>query len=65
MKSLLAVIEKLFGGEDRNRGGYSKIPLYFKIFDWEKAEDEADKEIAAGKTKLFDTVEDLISDVRF
>ncbi len=40
------------------------LPLYFKIFDWEKAEDEADKEIAAGKTKSFDTVEDLIADLK-
>ena len=40
------------------------LPLYFKKFDWEKAEYEADKEIAAGKTKSFDIVEDLISDLK-
>ncbi|HLC17164.1 MAG TPA: hypothetical protein VJL89_13150 [Thermodesulfovibrionia bacterium] len=40
------------------------LPLYFKKFDWKKAEYEADKEIAAGKTKSFDTVEDLISDLK-
>lgn len=40
------------------------LPLYFKEFDWEKAEYEADKEISIGKTKSFDTVEDLISDIK-
>ncbi len=40
------------------------LPLYFKKFDWEKAEDEADKEIAAGKTKSFEAVEDFISDLK-
>ena len=40
------------------------LPLYFREFDWEKAEDEADKEIAAGKTKSFDAVEDFISDLK-
>jgi len=40
------------------------LPLYFKDFDWKKAEVEADKEIAAGKIKSFDTVEDLISDLK-
>lgn len=40
------------------------FPPYFKDFDWEKAETEADKEIASGKTKSFDSVEDLISDLK-
>ncbi|MEC4686665.1 MAG: hypothetical protein VST71_13175 [Nitrospirota bacterium] len=40
------------------------FPPYFKYFDWEKAEAEADKEIAAGKTKSFETVEDFIADLR-
>ena len=40
------------------------LPIYFKGFDWEKAEAEADKEIASGKTKSFDTVEDFISDLK-
>jgi len=40
------------------------FPPYFKGFDWEKAEAEADKEIASGKTKSFDSVEDLISDLK-
>ncbi len=40
------------------------LPPYFKAFDWEKAEAEADKEIALGKTKSFDTVEDLITDLK-
>jgi predicted CopG family antitoxin len=40
------------------------IPPYFRSFDWEKAEAEADKEIALGKTKSFDTVEDLITDLK-
>lgn len=40
------------------------LPPYFKEFNWEEAEAEADKEIAAGKTKSFDSVEDLITDLK-
>jgi hypothetical protein len=40
------------------------IPPYFRSFDWTKAEAEADNQIAAGKTKSFDTVEDLIADLK-
>ena len=40
------------------------LPLYFKDFDWEKAEFEADEEITAGKTKSFDSVEDFIVDLK-
>ena len=39
------------------------LPLYFRKYNWEDAEDIADKEIASGKTKSFDTVEDFISDL--
>lgn len=41
-----------------------KFPHYFTNFDWEKAEDEADHEIFSDKTKSFDTVEDLITDLK-
>ncbi|MDM8549914.1 hypothetical protein QUF72_07550 [Desulfobacterales bacterium HSG2] len=41
-----------------------KLPRYFIKFDWEKAEDEADREIASGKTESFDTVEDFITDLK-
>jgi hypothetical protein len=37
------------------------LPPYFRDFDWEKAEAEADKEIAAGKIKSFASVEDFIA----
>lgn len=40
------------------------LPPYFKAFDWTKAEAEADNQIAAGKTKSFDTVEDFIADLK-
>jgi len=40
------------------------LPPYFKNFDWETAEYDADMEIAAGKTKSFDTVEQFISDLK-
>lgn len=40
------------------------LPAYFREFDWEKAEDEADKEIAAGKTKSFDSVDDFLADLK-
>jgi hypothetical protein len=40
------------------------LPPYFKDFNWEKAEAEADKEVAAGKVKSFNSVEDLIADLK-
>jgi len=40
------------------------LPPYFKDFDWEKAEAEADKEISNGKVKSFDSIEDFISDLK-
>jgi hypothetical protein len=40
------------------------LPPYFRDFDWTKAEAEADKEIARGKTKAFDSVEDFIADLK-
>jgi len=40
------------------------LPPYFNEFDWEKAEAEADREIASGKTKSFDSVEDFIADLK-
>ena len=40
------------------------LPPYFKDFNWEKAEAEADKEVAAGKVKSFNSVEDFISDLK-
>lgn len=40
------------------------LPPYFNSFDWKKAEAEADKEIAAGKTRSFKSAEDLISDLK-
>lgn len=39
------------------------LPLYFRKYNWERAEDEADKEIDSNKTKSFDTVENFISDL--
>ncbi len=39
------------------------LPPYFKDFDWERAETEADKEIESRMTKSFNSVEDLISDL--
>ncbi len=40
------------------------LPPYFKDFDWENAETKADEEIVSGKVKSFDSVEDLISDLK-
>ncbi|MBE0426427.1 MAG: hypothetical protein IBX72_07245 [Nitrospirae bacterium] len=40
------------------------LPPYFREFNWEKAEAEADKEIAAGKTRSFDSIEDFLSDLK-
>lgn len=41
-----------------------KFPRYFMNFDWEKAEDEADREIASGATESFVAVEDFIADLK-
>jgi hypothetical protein len=40
------------------------LPPYFREFNWEKAEAEADKEIASGQTKSFDSIEDFIADLK-
>ena len=40
------------------------LPPYFREFDWEKAEAEANKEIASGKIKSFHSVEDFIADLK-
>jgi len=40
------------------------LPPYFREFDWEKAEAEADKQIASGKIKSFDSIEDFIADLK-
>jgi hypothetical protein len=40
------------------------LPPYFREFDWEKAEAEADKEITARKTRSFDSIEDFIADLK-
>lgn len=40
------------------------LPPYFREFNWEQAEAEADKEIASGQTKSFDSVEDFIADLK-
>ncbi|MBI9039230.1 MAG: hypothetical protein JEY97_13935 [Bacteroidales bacterium] len=39
------------------------LPIYFRNYDWKKAEDVADNEINSDKTKSFDNVEDFISDL--
>jgi hypothetical protein len=40
------------------------LPQYFKNFDWEAAEKEADAEIASGKVKSFNTVDDFLADLK-
>jgi len=40
------------------------FPEYFRNFDWQKAEDEADEEIASGRVKEFASVNELIADLR-
>ena len=39
------------------------LPIYFRNYNWKKAEDEADKEIEFNKTKSFNSVEDFIYDL--
>lgn len=40
------------------------LPPYFKGYDWEKAEAEADKAIARGRVKSFETVEEFLKDLK-
>lgn len=40
------------------------LPPYFKAYDWDKAEKEADSEIKAGRTKSFSTVDELLADLK-
>lgn len=40
------------------------LPPYFKDYDWEEAEKEADEDIKAGRVKSFDTVEEFLTDLK-
>ena len=40
------------------------LPPYFKEFDWSAAEDEADADIAAGRVKTLDSVEEFLADLK-
>ena len=40
------------------------LPPYFRNFDWEKAEAEADADIVAGRVACFTSVEDLLADLK-
>ncbi len=40
------------------------IPPYFRQFDWEQAEAEADDDIRTGNMHAFDSVEDFLTDLK-
>lgn len=40
------------------------LPSYFSRFDWKKAEEEAEADIAAGNMKSFSSVDDFLADLR-
>lgn len=40
------------------------LPPYFKSFDWQKAEEEADRDIAKGNFKAFSSAEDFLADLK-
>jgi hypothetical protein len=40
------------------------LPPYFREFDWNKAEADADEDIAAGEVKTFDSVEEFLADLK-
>jgi len=40
------------------------LPPYFKNFDWEKAESEADADIEAGRVKSFTSLDDFLADLK-
>lgn len=39
------------------------LPQYFKNYDWEKAEKEADEDIASGRIKSFSSLDELLADL--
>ncbi|MDI6890142.1 MAG: hypothetical protein QMC83_04275 [Thermodesulfovibrionales bacterium] len=39
------------------------LPPYFRDFDWEKAETEADSDIASGRVEEFSSVDEFLSDL--
>ncbi len=40
------------------------LPPYFARFDWKKAEEEAEADIAAGNVKSFSSVDEFLSDLK-
>lgn len=40
------------------------LPEYFRDFDWEKAEKEADDAIAKGEVVTFESVEEFLADLK-
>jgi len=40
------------------------LPPYFARFDWKKAEEEADADIAAGNVKSFSSVDEFFADLK-
>ncbi len=40
------------------------LPPYFARFDWKKAEEEADADIAAGNVKSFSSVDEFLADLK-
>ena len=39
------------------------LPQYFRDFDWETAEKEADSDIVSGSVKEFSSIDELIADL--
>jgi metal-responsive CopG/Arc/MetJ family transcriptional regulator len=40
------------------------LPEYFRAFEWEKAEEEADEEIATGEIATFESVDEFLDDLK-
>ncbi|MCX5813689.1 MAG: hypothetical protein NT178_14255 [Proteobacteria bacterium] len=40
------------------------FPLYFKNYDWDKAEKEADNDIKKGRVKSFSSVDEFLADLK-
>jgi len=66
----LADFKKRANIQDTNAAVYEllryalTLPPYFKNFDWEKAEEEADTDIAAGNVKTFASVDQFLADLK-
>lgn len=62
-KKLVRALEEVRALKSRQVKKTQKPIRFWTKAQWEKAEQEADEDIAAGRVKRFDSVEELIADL--